>query len=216
MFFKWVKIMERFNRNLHLIIRGLFTKGDLYLNKSEEEAIIHRCQVGDKEAFRKLVEQHKSVLFGTAYLMTRDSGLAEDAVQGALVQMWKNLPRLRLRGSLKSWLVRILINEVKQQARKKRIPTVPLEQDSYHVDCLAEAETEVMRHEERQILKQALECLPPEQREIVVLHYYSDLTVPEVAAIMGKHTGTIKSRLSRALDRLGEILKEKDMWGERR
>jgi RNA polymerase sigma-70 factor, ECF subfamily len=60
-----------------------------------------------------------------------------------------------------------------------------------------------------------LASLPPELREAVVLRYFSDLTVPEVAAVLRQRQGTIKSRLSRALDRLSKILKENDIWGER-
>lgn len=182
------------------------------MNESEQ-SLVRRCQAGDKDAFRVLVEMHSKVLFGTAYLMTRDRGLAEDAVQGALIQMWKHLPSLRLRGNLKSWLVRIVVNEVKQQFRKKRVPTVPLEQASEVAADPDENETPMVRHEERQRLSQALGMLPPEQREAVVLRYFSDLTVPEVAAVMGQREGTIKSRLSRALARLGEILRGKDACG---
>jgi len=182
------------------------------LNESEEAALVRRCQTGDKEAFRTLGGQYRSVLFGTAYLMIRDRGLAEDAVQEALIQMWKHLPSLRLHGSFKAWLVRIVVNEVKQQLRKKRLPTVPLEQASEVADKLDEAETAMVRDEERQHLKQAMEMLPPEQREAVVLHYFSELTVPEIAIVMGQREGTIKSRLSRALDRLGEILRSDKRW----
>lgn len=186
------------------------------MNESQEAALVRRCQIGDKEAFRMLVEQYRSVLFGTAYLLTRDRGLAEDAVQEAFIQIWKYLPSLRLRNSIKPWLVRIVVNEAKQQGRKKRVPTVSLEQTPEVVDDSDEAETEMVRDEERQHLRRALEMLPPEQREAVVLRYFSDLTVPEVAAVMGQREGTIKSRLSRALDRLNEIIRNDEMWGERR
>ncbi len=154
-----------------------------------------------------LVEQYRGALFGTAYLMTRDRVLAEDAVQEALVQMWKHLPSLRLRGRIKVWLIHIVVNEVKQQFRKKRVPTVSLEQASDVIDELNTVENTVLRDEERRQIRQALELLPSEQRETVVLRYFSDLTVPEIAGVLGERGGTIKSRLSRALDRLGEILR---------
>lgn len=185
------------------------------MNQSEEAALVRRCQTGDKEAFSALVEKHSSVLFGTAYLMTRDRSLAEDAVQGALIQMWKHLPSLRLHGSLKSWLVRVVVNEVKQQLRKKRVPTVSLEQASEVAGDPKEIETTLAQNEERQHLRLAIQMLPAKQREVVVLRYFSDLTVPEVATVMGEREGTIKSRLSRALDRLGEILRS-DKTYERR
>jgi RNA polymerase sigma-70 factor, ECF subfamily len=185
------------------------------LNESET-ALVSRCQGGDNEAFRTLVEQHSRVLFGTAYLMTRDRGLAEDAVQVTLEQMWKKLPSLRRNGSLKAWLVRIVINEVNQQRRRKRLPTMPLEQAPEIPGDPPEVETVLSRDEERKHLRRALEILPVEQREAVVLRYFSDLTVPEVAEVMGEREGTIKSRLSRALDRLGEVLRNDEIFQDRR
>ncbi len=182
------------------------------MNESEEAALVRRCQTGDKEAFRMLVEQYRSVLFGTAYLMMRDRGLAEDAVQEALTQIWEHLPSFRLKSSLKTWMVRIVVNEVKQQFRKKQLPTVPLEQASDVAEDLNEAETTMIRNEESHHLRQTLEILPQEQREAVVLRYFSELTIPEIAAVTSEREGTIKSRLSRALSRLGEILRSDRTW----
>jgi RNA polymerase sigma-70 factor, ECF subfamily len=194
----------------HLVMRG-----SVQLNESET-ALVSRCQAGNTEAFSILVEQHSRVLFGTAYLMTRDRGLAEDAVQAALVKIWKNLPSLRQNSSLKAWLVRIVINEVNQQRRKKRLPTVPLEQAPEVPDEADENETELARAEDHQRLRQALETLTVEQREAVVLRYFSDLTVREVATVASEREGTIKSRLSRALDKLGEILGKDEIFQDRR
>ena len=185
------------------------------MNESEEAALVRRCQAGDKEVFRTLIEQYRSVLFGTAYLMIRDRGLAEDVVQGALIQAWKHLPSLRIYGSLKAWLVRIVVNEVKQQFRKKQVPTVPLEQASEVADDFDEAETAMVHDDERQLIRQALDRLPSQQREAVILRYFSDLTVPEIAAAMNQREGTIKSRLSRALERLYGILRNDEVRGER-
>jgi RNA polymerase sigma-70 factor, ECF subfamily len=181
------------------------------LNESQEADLIHRCQAGDKEAFRTLVEQYRCVLFGTAYLMMRDRGSAEDAVQEALIQIWKHLPFFRLKSSVKTWLVRIVINEVKQQLRKKKIPTVPLESVNEEAGMLDEAETALISSKESINLRLALNRLQPEQREAVVLRYYSELTVPEISNVTEQREGTIKARLSRALDLLNEILSRDGM-----
>jgi RNA polymerase sigma-70 factor (ECF subfamily) len=183
------------------------------VNDSEEAALVRRCQTGDKEAFRALIEPYRAALFGTAYLMTRNRGQAEDAVQESLVQIWKNLPSLRLHGRLKSWLLRIVVNEVKQQFRKKQVPTVPLKYASDIVDCPGEDEMAMARREERQLLRQALGKLPSEQSETVILRYFSGLTVPEMSVVMGIREGTIKSRLSRALERLGQMLRDEELSG---
>lgn len=185
------------------------------MNQSQEAVLIRRCQAGDKEAFRMLVEQYRSVLFGTAYLMMRDRGLAEDAVQEALIQVWKHLPSFHLKSSIKTWLVRIVINEVKQQFRKKKLPVIPLESVNEETGMPDEADTALIRSEERLSLRLALNRLQPDQREAVVLRYYSELTVPEIAAVTDQREGTIKARLSRALDHLGEILSRDGMWDGR-
>jgi RNA polymerase sigma-70 factor (ECF subfamily) len=71
-----------------------------------------------------------------------------------------------------------------------------------------ETVTTVIRHEEHRNLRQALEILPQEQREVVILRYYAELTIPEIALAIKQREGTIKSRLSRALDRLEKVLQD--------
>ncbi|MBI2918662.1 MAG: sigma-70 family RNA polymerase sigma factor [Chloroflexi bacterium] len=173
-----------------------------------EAELIRRSQAGDEGAFCMLVEHHRQVLFGTAYLMTQDRALAEDAVQEALIKMWRHLPSLRLQENFKAWLVRIVSNEVRQQYRKKRVPTVSLEEADGIGGDPDEAEATALRNEERIIVSNALEVLPDEQYEAVMLRYYADLTVPEIARAMRCREGTVKSRLSRALDRLAAVLRD--------
>ena len=139
--------------------------------------------------------------------MTRDRESAEDAVQNSLIKMWNHVPSLRLKSSLKAWLLRIVINEVNQQRRKKRLPTFSVEEVEDLTGDYDETESIVDNREQYRNLKRALEMLPETQREMIVLRYFSELTVPEIASVTGTREGTIKSRLSRALDRLGKILR---------
>lgn len=177
------------------------------MNESEEAAAIRRCKAGDREAFRALAEQYERMLFGIAYLITRDRDLAADAVQEALVKMWKHLPSLRAENGLKAWLVRILVNEVKQQGRKKQVPTVPIERASELTDGADGIEMEMERDELRETVRKALRMLPHQQGKAIVLRYFGGLTITEIALAMGCREGTIKSRLSRALGRLEGILR---------
>ncbi|MBN2239113.1 MAG: RNA polymerase sigma factor [Dehalococcoidales bacterium] len=180
----------------------------------DEVTLIRRCQSGDKEAFRSLVEKYRSVLFGTAYLITREKESAEDAVQRSLLQMWKHISSLRLRSSLKAWLIRIVINEVNQLHRKKRLPVVSVEEVPEVAGDPDEAEIPAISNERNRRLRKAMEVLSDHQREVVILRYFSELTVPEIAAATGTREGTVKSRLSRALERLGEVLRESEETGE--
>lgn len=186
------------------------------MNESEEAAAIRSCKAGDKEAFRTLAEQYERMLFGIAYLMTRDRDLAADAVQETFLKMWKHISSLRAGNGLKAWLARILVNEVKQQGRKKRVPTVPIEQASGVPDSSDGIEIQMERGELREAVRKALCMLPHQQAEAVVLRYFGGFTVAEIAFAMGCREGTVKSRLSRALGRLEGILRDEVMavWEE--
>ena len=91
---------------------------------TEDEAVL-RCQNGDREAFRYLVEQYKHPLFGTAYLMTGNAAQAEEHVQDAFLLAWRGIRTFRRGSSVKPWLMRILVNAVISQQRKRRLATVP-------------------------------------------------------------------------------------------
>lgn len=176
------------------------------MDESEEATLVRRCQTGDTEAFRELMGLYKNTLFGVAYLMTQDRSSAEDAVQEGLVKIWKYLPTLRQTARVKPWLVRIVANEVKQQFRIKRIRTAPLETVFDIPGGLNLPEEEVIDAERRNYLWQALGTLPGEQREAIVLRFYSGLTVPEIAMVTNRPQGTVKSRLNRALTSLNKRL----------
>ena len=180
------------------------------MDDAGQAALVRRCQDGDAEAFRTLIEAYKNTLFGVAYLMTRDRGMAEDAVQEGLVQIWKHLPSLQDPTRIKPWLIQIVVNEVKQQFRKKQVPSLPI--DAADIACDGNPPEELaMSEERRRLTRRALSGLPREQREAVVLRFYSDLSVPEIAAATRTPEGTIKSRLNRAMSRLGLALQAEGM-----
>jgi RNA polymerase sigma-70 factor (ECF subfamily) len=97
------------------------------------------------------------------------------------------------------------VNESKQQLRKKKFITVPLD-EAAEIAELDDTDELMIHNEDHHELVKALALLSPEQKEVIILRYFTELTVPEIAKVTDTHEGTIKSRLSRALDRLHEIL----------
>ena len=154
------------------------------------------------------MERYRDVVYGTAFLMTRNHASAEEATQEAFLKAWRGLRGFR-GGSLKAWMVRILVNQVISSGRRKRLESVPLE-DAPESRVLGQegpdpvADTE--RLLERATLARALGELPEEQRQVVTLRYFAELSVEETAAALGVRQGTVKSRLFRSLGRLREIL----------
>ena len=171
-----------------------------------EEELIRCSQAGDWNAFELLLERHMTALARTAYLVTRDREAIQDIMQEALIQIWRDLRSYRPYGSFKAWMLKIMLNKARKHYRKKRVPTVPLE-TAIEVSGNAEwPEETVEREEQTHRLRQALDLLTTDHREVLILRYYNELTVPEIAKVLGCREGTIKSRLSRAHRRLEQAL----------
>ncbi len=173
---------------------------------TDDEAVLG-CQNGDRDAFRYLVERYKDVLFGTAFLMTSDRALAEEQVQEALLSAWKGIRSFRRGRPFKPWLMRVLVNAVLSHQRKRAVVTAPLGEWDRPDESAGPAES-LEINESRQTVRQALERLSPEHRQVVVLRYFAELTVPQLARSIGLREGTVKSRLHRALGQLREELRE--------
>ena len=180
---------------------------------AEEAEIIRRCQDGDRDAFRFIVERYGSMLHGTAYLMTRNHAIAEELSQEALILAWRGIKGFK-GGSLKAWLAKILVNKSVSQSRRKDFgamdiddPSTPQPMAGQSDDPAAATQTGM----EQARVRAALEVLPEDQREVVTLRFFSELSVVETAEALGIREGTVKSRLSRAMERLrGVLVEDKD------
>jgi RNA polymerase sigma-70 factor, ECF subfamily len=168
----------------------------------DEQEAVRRCQDGDRDAFHQLVEQYQNVLMGTAYLMTRDRAVAEELVQDAFLSAWRGIAGFRLGEPVKPWLVRITVNTVISHQRRHSLPTVPIPD----VAEPGKEDPAVQRAEDRDAIQRGLTVLASEQRQAVVLRYFADMTVPEVAEALGWPEGTVKSRLHRALEQMREVI----------
>ena len=177
----------------------------------KETEAIRRCQDGESGAFRFVVERYGKVLHGTAYMMTRDRSLAEDLVQEAFLLAWRNILGFKPGTNLKAWLLRILVNRTISEQRKKRVTQIELEEGVAALSDPDQVEELILRNVERERIRRALETLPPDQRQAVVLRYYAELTAPEIAQTLGWREGTVKSRLHRAMARLRPLLYEEDV-----
>ncbi|PKB72304.1 MAG: hypothetical protein BZY87_00995 [SAR202 cluster bacterium Io17-Chloro-G6] len=173
---------------------------------NDEEAVL-LCQSGSQEAFRHLVESYQDVLYGTAYLMTGNAALSEDHVQEAFLSAWRGINGFRTGYPVKPWLVRILVNTVTAQRRRRSLPIDPIkvaETQSGAGDPAELAESS----ESRQRVRQAISALSDEHNIVVTLRFFAGLTVPQVAQALGRREGTVKSRLHRALQQLRSELQE--------
>ena len=167
---------------------------------------VERCQAGDKQAFRLIVDNHGERLYGIAFLIVDDRQKAEDAVQEALLQAWRNIKRLRANDKLGPWLNRILLNQIKNQGRRARHPEGPIDEALQLRDTRRSPEQQAIDSETSEHLWARLQGLSERQRIALVLRYYLGYTTPEIAQSTGWNQGTVKSRTSRGLAALRGIV----------
>jgi RNA polymerase sigma-70 factor, ECF subfamily len=160
---------------------------------AEQRVMAREGPVDRAAAFARLSGDQIDRSYSLAFALLRNAHEAEDAVQDALLRAWREWPRLRDPTRFVSWFQRILVNgchdRLRQRARLAHVTELP---DRPMQD-------EVPRSDERAALRQALAQLPPEQSVVVVLRYFADLTIDEIAQRTGSRSGTVKSRLHHAL-----------------
>jgi RNA polymerase sigma-70 factor (ECF subfamily) len=146
---------------------------------------------GDHDAFAALVSGATNRLYALACLILRDSDRAEDATQDALVRAWRELPRLRDADRFDAWLRRLVVNACYDEARRVRrraeVSLVSMDDQSVVDSAAAVAETDRV--------ERAFRRLPLDQRTVLVLQHYLDLSHVEIAETLGIPLGTVKSRL---------------------
>lgn len=153
---------------------------------------------GDRTlAFQRLVSERLDAAYRLAAVLLGDRQAAEDATHDAVVRAWSAFGGLRDLAAFDGWFRRILVNCCRdvQRGRKAR-PTVPLELVPPRQGPDSDLAT---MWAERDALGRALDALKPEHREVVVLRFYADLPLEEIARATGTPLGTVKSRLHHAL-----------------
>lgn len=169
-----------------------------------EDEIIKHCQKGESEAFRWLVDEYGDLAYRTAYLMTNDPQLAEEIIQEAFLDAWRGIKGFKVGSPFKPWFLKIVVNRCRMQKRHRVEPAVSWERmEPKRVATDAPSADEAMvSGESRQLVREAIASLEEDQRSVIMLRYFAELSVPEIAQVLALPEGTVKSRLHRAMQRL--------------
>lgn len=168
-------------------------------------------------AYEELVRRHQRVAMRVAYLAGGSAAEAEDATQEAFVKAFRALPRFRRGAAFRPWLLAIVANEARNRSRAAnrrgrlaaRVAAVEGE-DRPEGDAAPSPEAAVLAGEERATLMRALWAMRPEDRLVIGYRYFLELNEADMAEALEVPRGTVKSRLSRALDRLRTVLREQE------
>jgi RNA polymerase sigma-70 factor (ECF subfamily) len=153
---------------------------------------------GEPEVLAELLDQYGKEIQGVAYLILRNASDAEDVLMDTLVAALDRGASLRDPAALRRWLLKIATNEALGRQRRFRRVT--------WLHVIPDSPGPTFDAAEHVALVQGLAALPMRSRAAVVLHYYADLPVADVAAVMGTSQNTVKSQLRTGLARLRESL----------
>jgi len=173
----------------------------------DETDLIRRAKRGDTHAYEELVHAHQGIAFRTAYVVAGNAGDAEDAAQEGFVKAWRALGRFREGAPFRPWLLRIVANEARNRRRsagRRAHLALRAATEQPSGDAAPSPEAAVLSAEQRETLLAAVNELPEDQRSVISLRYFVGLSEHEVAEALDLPQGTVKSRTSRALERLRE------------
>ena len=175
-----------------------------------DELVVVRCQLGERAAFRELVERWHHPLWSFVHRMLGDPGRSHDLTQEIWLRVVRGLPRLAAPERFPAWLFtlarRVVYDEMRQSYRQLDTdPHTPAEETGP-----ASETDDVGSLLDRLELERALAELAPRDREVVALFHLADLPVVDVAEILAVAPGTVKSRLHRARQQLGIALRNEE------
>lgn len=173
-----------------------------------EEELALNLQRGDLSALAILVEQHHSPLLGFLYRMTGgDRTLAEDLVQESFLRVIRSIAQYQYPRPFKPWLYAIATNIARDHyKRADSRHTIDMPDEQMTPENIELPEDALLSQDEEQRVASAITGLPNHQREVVILRYYQELSLAEIADALNIPVGTVKSRLSLGLQRLKTIL----------
>ena len=181
---------------------------------AEQHKLVDRVLRGDKDAFNDIFDRYSGMMLRTAYGIVKDRDIAEDAVRNALIQAWQHLPSFRESGALRSWLLRIVVNQCISFKRRLARSTMFLqqafsEQETYVASQVADDAKGCI--ERSWDLAQAIEKLPAKQQNVIALHYYQGMTLPEISQKLQISENTLKKRIQAALSNLRRVVRDAEM-----
>ncbi|MBA4058700.1 MAG: RNA polymerase [Marivirga sp.] len=171
------------------------------------DELIARCKAGDREAHYDLYKMYSKAMYNVGYRITRSEEEAEDVLQEAFINAFRNLDRYRGDATFGAWLKRIVVNKAINALNKKKHESIP-DDDQWDV---AEDEPPVEYSDELTVerVKHSIEQLPDGYRSVLSLYLLEGYDHQEIAEIMGITESTSKSQLNRAKNKLRQLLSGK-------
>ncbi len=176
---------------------------NIKFSSMDEKALLRKLKKGDTESLNQIFDAYYDKVYGYCYRHVNHRENAQDITQEVFLRVCRNISGYRHYGKFENYLYVVAGNLLKDYYRKRHL--LPLD------DIVIEnAEPGFDRAENAVIVTEALKRLPEQEREILLLRYYQELKIKDIARVLGLKLSTAKYHLKRAQEMLGELLEEKD------
>ncbi len=170
---------------------------------TEEDVLINEAKAGDRKALSELVKRYEKTIYNFAFKVCRDPDRAENSMQETFLSMVKSLNQFDGKSKLSTWLYRIVTNHCLMQLRKKKHPSISIDDDEVFEDLyLSDTNTlpnlSIENEELKKILDESIKKLSPEYRIVFLLRDVEGLSTEETGKITELSVPAVKSRLHRA------------------
>ena len=174
--------------------------------------IINKIKMGDPDACDILVHKYyDSVYFYCVRRCYGDCDIASDLTQDIFLKLVESLPRYRFIGKFQNYLYTMAVNTCNNYLKKRHIEQIELT-DNFTTDLDTSLIDEILHDERKETVQKALDLLPEIQREVVILRYYHDLKVKDIATITGVGVSTVQSRIYQGLRKLEKVLEREEFY----
>ena len=173
-----------------------------------EKILVEKAKNGDSSAFEKLYDLYATKVYNTALRMTRNAEDALDLSQEIFIRVYKSLPFFKGDSSFSTWLYSIASNACIDFTRKETKKKHDSVDEALQLPDVKTPESELEKRQLREDIANAISSLPPNLREVIVLREINGLSYAEIADALDIEEGTVKSRISRAREKLCILLSE--------
>jgi RNA polymerase sigma-70 factor (ECF subfamily) len=180
----------------------------------DTEALLAQAREGNTQAFCRLVQPLEARLLRQAVALCHDPSAAEDLASENLIEAWRSLGRYNGTCRLSTWFYAILLHRYQKSIRRARCRPIPLawlpffdaeKHDETQTNRPAQGPTPAGAVEQQELageLRRAIETLPPKHRDVILLRFFEDASLRDMASVLDCSAGTVKSRLHHALEKL--------------
>jgi RNA polymerase sigma-70 factor (ECF subfamily) len=172
-----------------------------------DEELVARIAAGDRGAMQALYARHSTRVY--RFVMTRvgNAAVAEELTHEAFLEIWRSASRFRGASAVSTWMLSVARNVAVSALRKRREDELDEERTAAIADTGDDPETAAQKTNKGEILRECIEALSTEHREVIDLVYYQEKSVSEVSEITGIAQATVKTRMFYARKQLSEALR---------